>query len=258
MRANLNGTPLHTKNDGPAPFCKHFRYLRVRTTPPDTIRYGRSPAAPAPPSPTPARAAHQPSGARRRPLRTRVQNRRNEPAAARRGRRVDSDDDNLDTRNGGHRGHRTPGASASSSCSSRSSSGGGGGRRRRKRRLSGDGNDAERRKQENGEEEEEVDGYLEESASHRRDCPPPMAWDELEPWEQRNPRTPWMMSPSRGGRRDRRRRVLRSGAATPKESLVALHDKVRLREVWTGKRGGEVRSVAPFCPRRASLGEGNV
>jgi len=25
-----------------------------------------------------------------------------------------------------------------------------------------------------------------------------MAWDELEPWEQRNPRTPWMMGRGSG------------------------------------------------------------
>ncbi len=72
----------------------------------------------------------------------------------------------------------------------------------------------------------EVDS-LEGSASRLFDCPPPMAWDELEPWEQRNPRNPWMMRRGRGGSSD-----TRNGEPRRTETSVSYKAEVSSTEIY--------------------------
>ena len=175
----------------------------MRTIPPDTIRYGRSPSSPAPPQPVPPSVDHRSAAVWRRSWGERLQNRTRQKESTAIG----------DTEKAGRSGKLT--ANTASSCGGSSRGVG-----RRRESLRG--------------EEDEGQRFNEgsDASDYHHDDPgrwycPPLAWDELEPWEQRHPRTPWMMPSSRGGVGNRGRGEMRNEVAIRKGALAASNDKVR-------------------------------
>ncbi|CAM9236307.1 unnamed protein product, partial [Hapterophycus canaliculatus] len=187
--------------------CKHVRYLRVQTTLPDSIRYGRSPAVPAPPLPEPAPEVSRPAtilaATSRRHLRksnlTDI-TRCNGSATSESDRTLRFPDgssiavdgsfvpDGTRFRNGLFDPHgssvrkenvvpsgSTPDAPIDPIDRSPNLPSG----LPAPATLAG------------------VDGgHIDENVCS---CVPPLNWEDLEPWEQRNPRSEWMLSSEEGG-----------------------------------------------------------
>ncbi|CAM9892092.1 unnamed protein product, partial [Ectocarpus fasciculatus] len=209
------------------------RYLRVQTTSPENIRYGRSPAAPAPPSPVPPPAAARRSAgaatASRRSRRSRHRTRQQtEPATIGSNGALQGDNGQLccvvpDRSSVAADGSFVPDVSVcSGGCWPGSSSGNtasaprspGPGGRRQKDVLAGESqvfglsenvanagpvSDSQEKAEspENADTQSDDDGWGGAAFSYPGRCSPPLTWDELEPWEQRNPRVEWMLT-SRG------------------------------------------------------------
>eukprot|EP00903_Cladosiphon_okamuranus_P016535 g15254.t1 len=208
------GTTPSRRRDAQGCHPLRSRYLRVRTVPPDSIRYGRSPSSPAPPQPMPPSVSHRPAAACRRSPGARLQKRR----VRRREERPPAGETERRGRN-----NHLPRRGLTTGTSSCGSSNSGDGFGKRATGLRGE-EDEWQRCAESRDAWEDADGS--------RFChgPPPLEWEELEPWEQRNPGTPWMASSPRGRRSSPRRCELGSGAATGKYPFVAPNDKV-LRQV---------------------------
>lgn len=202
--------------------------MRSHTTPPDLIRYGRSPAAPAPPAPVLPRVAHRPAAAAAAAV---------APASCpSRGQRL---------RNGAHRYGSAAAAAARSENTLTTSNSGSNGRIQVRRRS---GNGEEEEGQETADIVVGCDGLYHDASSWccchyccRCECPP-LAWNELEPWEQRNPRPPWMMklSPGEGrggGGRERKtlnREAVRKGNISDDEVKNATRTHKGKRGWWDG------------------------
>lgn len=188
--------------------CKRVRYLRVQTVIPDSIRYGRSPAVPAPPLPEPSSEDSRPAttaaaaAARRHSRRPNPKNSshyngsaaaesdqtlrfRNESSVAADGSFVPDgyrspdelfDPDGSSPRKGGYIPSgfvRDASIDPSDGLPSLPSG------------VPASANLA-------GVEGRDV---CEDAGRWA----PPLTWEELEPWEQRNPRSQWMMSSAEGG-----------------------------------------------------------
>ncbi|CAM9571610.1 unnamed protein product [Ectocarpus sp. 6 AP-2014] len=245
------------------------RYLRVQTTSPENIRYGRSPAAPASPSPVPPpAAARRSTGAATAPRRSWRSRRRprqqTEPATIGSNGALRCDHGQLccvapDRSSVAADGSFVPDVSVcSGGCWPGSSSGNvasaprlpGPGGRRQKDVLAGDSqvfgkkdklfenvasagpvNDSQERGEssENVDTEGDDDGWRGAAFSYLGRCSPPLTWDELEPWEQRNPRVEWMLTSRGMGGGEGRWGDKNSGVVVPKGVPVVPDGEVLRR-----------------------------
>lgn len=255
---------------------RRVRYLRVQTTSPENIRYGRSPAAPAPPSPVPppvaARRSAGAATALRRSRRSRRRTRQEtKPATIGSNGALRRDHGQLccavpDRSSVAVDGSFVPdGSVCSEGCCPGSSSGNaassprspGPGGRRQKDVLAGESQVVGKKEQpsenvagagpvndsqDKGERPENVDtegddnGWRGAPYPYLSRCSPPLTWDELEPWEQRNPRVEWMLT-SRGvrggeGRWDGKH----SGVVVPKRVPVVPDGEVSDHARMVGPR----------------------
>lgn len=106
--------------------------------------------------------------------------------------------------------------------------------------------------QEKGESSENVDteggddGWRGATFSYLGRCSPPLTWDELEPWEQRNPRAEWMLTSRGMGGGEGRWGDKNSGVVVPKGVPVVSDGEVSDHDRMIGPRSCILSSRAHF------------